>query len=129
MRWTLRYQVFFTGRKRPQRTTKSCGPGAATARKAKSRKFELKRQLMSRLREATTKAVAQSADVAAARERAEQAADDLTWLNGTANAFRASNRHALLPEDEQKFKELAERLRIDLSSAARSRSIRAWPVL
>src|SRR5262249_60870118 len=30
MRWTLRRQVFFTGRKRPQRTAKSCGPDAAT---------------------------------------------------------------------------------------------------
>src|SRR5262249_35483821 len=30
MRWTLWRQVFFTGRKRPQRTAKSCGPDAAT---------------------------------------------------------------------------------------------------
>jgi hypothetical protein len=30
MRWTLWRQVSFTGRKRMQRTAKSCGPGAAT---------------------------------------------------------------------------------------------------
>jgi hypothetical protein len=30
LRWTLWRQVSFTGRKRLQRTAKSCGPGAAT---------------------------------------------------------------------------------------------------